>query len=762
LKPKSGLFTVLLALACGSVFAQETLYVAIPAKGGSDLTGLGTEERPYATIGFAFLQAASGDTILVRGGDAGSGPDTFNECVVAGAPVAIDKQVRIIAEPFQLTSRNDLTIISGEGKCDSTLAPDLRQPTVRIGSGDSTLQGFTITKGGSSGIEARGSVVITNNVITDNYSTRGGGIYFYSAAYYYAGNVQTVIANNLVTNNVAEYGYDAFDPTPEGGSGGGIYIYAVGRGGTGPTTGDVVVTITSNTISGNTATESVTSQIIYGAGLSVYSKSDPDAATTVIVSNNVITNNTIPPGSSGYGGGAWVYTYGYGTDTISMTNNAVAGNTAPLDGGGISAWSATFGNRADQNPTTEDSNIHHAISLRDNTITGNTSEGNGGGLDLYMLARNLQDEEGTTITVRDNKLTGNVSNGSLGGGGGVGGQFLSWRSATDSTKLVIEDNVIQNNTARTTGGGVSLIVEADSAPPGDPFPVPASPAEFNVTLRRNLIADNDAHNDDAGNGQAGGFFTYLRAFEEGTIDLEINQCTIADNTADIGVGGVHIETFIGFDTPLGSTAAGNVTVLNSIVWSNTDIGIGGPVPASEPGVLAPGAGDGISGALTVSVSFSDVFGHDLGNYDTWLTNPAGSNGNISADPLLSDDLLLLPAACSLTIDAADPALDFVAEQAPNGARANMGHTGGTADGTASLADLNGDNLVDGIDVLRVSVASGTSVNDPDDPTDDDPRFDASVDTDSNGMIDGVDLMFVTLEFGQSCPPTNREREKRRR
>ena len=123
----------------------------------------------------------------------------------------------------------------------------------------------------------------------------------------------------------------------------------------------------------------------------------------------------------------------------------------------------------------------------------------------------------------------------------------------------------------------------------------------------------------------------------------------------------------------------------------------------------------------------------------------------SADPLLSDDLLLLPAACSPTIDAADPSLEFADEQAPNGARANMGHTGGTEAATASLADLNGDNLVDGIDVLRVSVAAGTSANDPNDPDDDDPRFDESVDTDSSGDIDGDDLMFVGIEFGSSCP-----------
>ena len=121
--------------------------------------------------------------------------------------------------------------------------------------------------------------------------------------------------------------------------------------------------------------------------------------------------------------------------------------------------------------------------------------------------------------------------------------------------------------------------------------------------------------------------------------------------------------------------------------------------------------------------------------------PTMMQGNISEDPLLQG-LDYLPQACSPTLDAADPGLDYSLESPPNGGRANMGHSGGTADATPSLADLNGDAVVDGIDVLRLSVSFGSSTGDP--------RFDAGLDVNGDGMVDGDDLAYVADEFGDSC------------
>jgi len=89
------------------------------------------------------------------------------------------------------------------------------------------------------------------------------------------------------------------------------------------------------------------------------------------------------------------------------------------------------------------------------------------------------------------------------------------------------------------------------------------------------------------------------------------------------------------------------------------------------------------------------------------------------------------------------AFDFSLEAKPDGGRANMGHTGGTADSTPSLADASGDGTVDGIDVLRIAVAFGSSFGDP--------RWDGNADLDSNNLVDGNDLAYVAGDFGQICP-----------
>ena len=135
---------------------------------GNDDTGDGTPEQPYATIQKAYDEAVEFTRIIVR-------PGTYNECLRAGYPDVLDRPIKIIAEDWIVNQDNTTTTISGEGLCDHELPLANRAPVVLLGSRASTLEGFTITGGGDSGVSARGSVTITHNVITENHGTSGGG-----------------------------------------------------------------------------------------------------------------------------------------------------------------------------------------------------------------------------------------------------------------------------------------------------------------------------------------------------------------------------------------------------------------------------------------------------------------------------------------------------------------------------------------------------------------------------------------------------------
>ena len=104
----------------------------------------------------------------------------------------------------------------------------------------------------------------------------------------------------------------------------------------------------------------------------------------------------------------------------------------------------------------------------------------------------------------------------------------------------------------------------------------------------------------------------------------------------------------------------------------------------------------------------------------------------------------IPMTCSPTIDSGDPILAVGDEPAPNGDVINMGHTGGKVTAANSLADPSGDGFVDGIDILRIATAFGSMPLDL--------RWDESADIDSNGLVDGDELDFITLlQFGAACP-----------
>jgi len=697
---------ILLALS-----APRAATVWVDAVNGNDTTGTGTQASPVQTINQGFQIAQDGDTIRVKAG-------TYNECVRAtwfDTNPYEPRSVQIVADAYVNGGDNTATIIDGGSACPSGVS------VVNLGGINTRLEGFTIRGGTSSGVYALGSPTITHNVITSNTSSFGGGIYVYSAACYY-GTSTVSVTNNQVTNNSAFY-----DQTlSQGGEGGGIYVFAVGVQDPSCVNGNVGVTVASNTISNNTVqgdTMQGGTNRPFGGGLVVFTDSDPARSVSVAVTQNSITNNRALAGSTSYGGGAWVTTYGYGQELIDVTNNTFAANNSTGDGGGLSAWILTF------------EQARHVVTVQGNTLTGNTALGNGGGMDLFMFADDLLPTQRLELTATGNTVTGNSAQGNFGGGGGILGTVFSNRSNTvlSPMEFTISGNRVANNTSTFMGGGVGLFLSADADPNLDGA---TSRATAQIDLLNNLVSENSA----SGSGLApgGGVFAYMQAFGDALNTTNVWLNTIADNSSEVNAGGIHVEQLSDFDTNFNDEGINAVTVNSNIIAGNDRIGLGGPGPG-QVGAITPGTG---FFNLSIDVSYDNFFNNTGGAHASGSWIHIGSGNLEGVDPGIASPLYV-PDSCSPTIDAGDPTLDFSLEPGANGGRVNMGHTGGTASAAPALPDLTGDGTVDGIDVVRFATAFNSNLGDP--------RFLAVADLDGDGFVGPDDLAFLAPLYGMSCP-----------
>ncbi|MDH3628533.1 MAG: hypothetical protein OES25_12885 [Acidobacteriota bacterium] len=675
-----------------------TLYVATT---GDDMTADGTLGLPYLTIQAAYDDALDNDTIRVM-------PGTYIECIFAS--VITQRSINLEAEDWFVNQDNTTTIIDGTAQCFFPFS------VVNIGGFNSRVEGFTITGGGAGGIFTIGTVTITNNMITGNTSTAGAGIYANPATCYYGDTLTQIIDNTVVNNSVAVQAGEELS-----GRGGGIFVRAQSEpfisGSLGCVGGAPTVIIDNNTVTDNTAT-------LDGGGIYAFTNTTTDLATAVTVTGNLISGNTAGLGATdGAGGGIFVTTFGYYGENFTVSNNNVAGNFG-TEGAGISA-------RIDSLDSAD-----HNVAVNDNNITGNSAEADGGGLDLFLYAQDLMAVANVDIEAIGNTVSGNDAAGSNAGGGGVLATFQSIRSNAPSMRLAIGDNRIIGNTANVIGGGASLFASAEaddeSLPVADGI---VRPATATIDFIGNLVAGNTA-TQPGFVGAGGGLFNFFVAFGEATATIRQDFNTISDNVADtVTSGGVEIELLTGFDNAGGPEEGLAVLEMNNnIIDGNTGFGVGGPAPGGAMGSTANIDNSGFT--------YNNVFGSGNANYEGWFNDRTNLQGNISLDSLL-DPITQVPMACSPTIDAADPAIGVGSEPAPNGALANLGHTGTTANAATSLADPNGDNIVDGIDVLQVSVSFGSSLGGV--------RFIPTADQDGNDTIDGTDLAFVAAQFGDTCP-----------
>jgi hypothetical protein len=711
------------------------LYVAPPPLGSNANDGL-LASTPFQTIQFAFSQATSGDEIRVL-------PGTYNECINNTAfALGTQKNLTVIADDWVVNGNRNSTVIDGNGACAE---PFSVVNLAGSGTPGSRLEGFTVINAADSGVFLIGSGVVTENLITNNTGLDGGGMFIYPGTCYY-GAATVELSNNTITNNTAD---DRGNCTPGGelcttdtqcstgatcailgGNGGGLYIRgkAVNAGGTiGCLGGDSRVTVTNNVIDGNGA------DFAFGGGLYVKTDAESGRLSTVAVTQNLISNNTTLPFSLGYGGGAWLGTFGYGTEQIDFDNNSLTGNSTTGDGGGLSAWVDT--------QTQGD----HTLNLTNNDVVANSAEGAGGGIDLFQISREVGGGKSklnaTGNLVDQNEAQGvNPSTFSPGIGGGVVINAWSEETLNPNSGIDFSRNEVLDNTASVAGGGIGVVVRADADHADDGATQDAS---SKVTLNNNLVGLNEA-TDGAGGTTAvgGGIFAFLHgegaATFPATSSIQMTFNTVAENSSDTGSGGIEIESFTILDSTMTSDGDTSVELNSSIIYDNTGWGVGASTPGTPSIQVVDWIGRPNTTNLTITNDRNSLFMNGTGNNQPPLVVD-GPNDQF-VDPLLNS--ALVPMQCSPTIDAGANSTTPGFEPDPHGGAYNLGHTGGQANATKTLADATGDGFVDGVDILRLSAAFATDSSEA--------RFDASVDLDRDGFIGPIDLVLMAVNYAQSC------------
>ncbi len=175
------------------------------------------------------------------------------------------------------------------------------------------------------------------------------------------------------------------------------------------------------------------------------------------------------------------------------------------------------------------------------------------------------------------------------------------------------------------------------------------------------------------------------------------------------------------DTGIHSLAGASVSIANNIVTESGSHGIA------------------CMGQEFPDISYNNIWSNAVQDY----LNCGAGEGDISADPMFSDpsggDYHL--RLCSPSVDAGDPASDFSLEPWPDGSRINQGAYGGTAEATisaASIADIDGDGDIDGIDLARVARLMGTANCDG-----------CPEDIDGDGDVDEDDLAAMSCNLGKT-------------
>lgn len=257
-------------------------------------------------------------------------------------------------------------------------------------------------------------------------------------------------------------------------------------------------------------------------------------------------------------------------------------------------------------------------------------------LDGNAVSSVVTSPSGATAAIRIDGFTIRNGKGTLGGGNYYGGGIY----CSDSSPTIVNNTITANSS--TNGGGIYCASRS-------------APLIQNNTITSNTVSGagagialnysaptivNNVFMNNVASGNAGGIFC------NNTSSPAIANNVFMNNTAAIG-GGVYCNS--------SSPTIVNNTFANNTATIGGGIGLYNSSPTIVNTIIAfNSSGLYKSGFSLLKVRYNCVYGNTSYNY-SGLTDPTGTNGNISADPLLADvanqNWHLLPG--SPCIEAAD-------------------------------------------------------------------------------------------------------------
>jgi hypothetical protein len=222
---------------------------------------------------------------------------------------------------------------------------------------------------------------------------------------------------------------------------------------------------------------------------------------------------------------------------------------------------------------------------------------------------------GTTVTCSNVGGSTIVEGFTITGGHLRGGTGLCCGSglSLDNSDVIVRNNIITGNSAGWPGGGGITVAGGAPTISGNTISHNASPGQGggiycsgNPLIIQDVIVDNSDGGfagGPVGVGHGGGIFVASGS-------AQISECTIVGNQADIGAG-ILVNYYA------------SLTLSRSIVAFNTQRSSG------------PGNGVELADGASIAVTCSNVFGNSGSSFGG-MTDPTGTNGNQSLDPLFCD------------------------------------------------------------------------------------------------------------------------------